>query len=151
MARTNASIKQTSEFKALVTVFGNEDEALARYKAVFGEVAEPVAAPSALDNLIAAGFTKEQAEKALADKAAPAPAAPATSKEKGEALVTEKGYTFAKGRVYGAVTLAEAIVRVFKTGTPEIVTSSGVGRTKAVLVYKEESGDVAQQNLTIAE
>ena len=73
---------------------------------------------------------------------------PVTSKDVAEALVEEKGYTFTKGRVYGGVTLAEAIVRVHKTGSPQIVQSSGVGRTKGVLVYKEESGDVALQNLT---
>ena len=44
-------------------------------------------------------------------------------------------------RVYTNMAIVEAQVRVIKTGKPEIVSSSGVGRTKAVLIQRTESGD----------
>lgn len=155
MARTLASIKKDPQFKALVAVLGSEEKA----KVAFDRLRPPT--PEIDPNvkaLLDAGFTEAEAQQALASSATPAtpaaatppPAAPApqTSKDRAEALVVEHGYGFTKGRVYGNMALAEAIVRVHRTGTPQIVQSSGVGRTKAVLVYKEESGDVALQNLT---
>lgn len=139
-------IKSTSKYKILLARLGSEEAATAAYHAAFGTT-EPKVDP-AVAELIDAGFTQEEAERALA--ATPAKLAevvPLSSKERGEALVAEKGLTFTKGRVYATGSTAEAIVRVLKTGKPEVVTSSGVGRTKAVLVYKEDSGDVALQNL----
>ena len=70
-----------------------------------------------------------------------------TSKERGDELVQAEGLTFARGRVYLTPDTIEAAVRVRKTGSPEIIRSSGVGRTAAVLLFREESGDVAAQNL----
>jgi hypothetical protein len=151
MARIAAKIKQDPQFKALVAALGSEEKA----KIAFDRLrpAAPEVDPR-VQTLLDAGFTEEQAEKALAEQDAPAepaklaPVTPLSSKDRAEALVSEKGFEYTKGRVYGGPSLAEAIVRVHKTGKPEIVTSSGVGRTKAVLVYKEDSGDVALQNLT---
>lgn len=125
MARIAAKIKQDPQFQALVAALGSEDAAKVAYQAL-ADTPKPVEAPKP------------------ATKPAP------TSKERAEELREKQGFTYAKGRVYGGPTLAEAIVRVHKTGKPEIVASSGVGRTKAVLVYREDSGDVAQQNLTSA-
>lgn len=67
-----------------------------------------------------------------------------------DALVEEHGLTFTKGRVYVTPDATEAIVRVRKTGSPEIIQSSGVGRTKALVLFRTDSGDVAIQNLTKA-
>lgn len=142
-------IKSTKKFKALVAVLGSEEAALAAFERAEAPV---VALPSPVEQLVAAGFTPEEAERALANAGAAVapvePAKPLTSKDRGEALVAERGLAFAKGRVYVGSAHAEAIVRVLRTGTPEIVQSSGVGRTVAVLVYKEESGDAALQNLS---
>ena len=150
MARTNASLKKNPQFQALVAVLGSEEKA----REAFDRITKP-AVDSRVQELMAAGFSEEEAKAALADEA-PKPKAEAkpvakTSKERAEELVADKGYDFTKGRVYGGVTLAEAIARVFRSGKPEIVQSSGIGRTKGVLVYKEESGDVALQNLTKSE
>lgn len=139
--------KRSKKFKTLVAILGSEEAAVVAYTQA-EQVAEPVVETvDPVAQLVAAGYTQEQAEKALAS-AQQVQVAPLTSKERGEALVAERGLTFTKGRVYGTPTLAEAIVRVHRTGTPEVVQSSGVGRTAGVLVYKEESGDVALQNLS---
>lgn len=153
MARIAAKIKQDPQFQALVAALGSEDKA----KIAFDRLrpAAPKVDPR-IQSLLDAGFTEDEAKKALDEQEAPAeapkltPVTPLSSKERAEALVAEKGFEYTKGRVYCGPTMAEAIVRVHKTGKPEIVTSSGVGRTKAVLVYKEDSGDVALQNLTTA-
>jgi hypothetical protein len=153
MARIAAKIKQDPQFKALVAALGSEEKA----KVAFDRLrpATPEVDPR-MQTLLDAGFTEDEAKKALEEEATPAepaklaPVTPLSSKERAEALVSDKGFEYTKGRVYGGPSLAEAIVRVHRTGTPQIVTSSGVGRTKAVLVYKEDSGDVALQNLTTA-
>lgn len=134
------NIKATKKFKALIAAGLTEDAALKAYRTVEGEDAVDPRVQQLLD----AGFTVTQAKLALA---APVEATVLSSKEQGEALVAKQGLTFTKGRVYGGPALAEAIVRVHKTGKPEIVKSSGAGRTAGVLVYKEESGDVACQNV----
>jgi hypothetical protein len=155
MARIAANIKQDPQFKALVAALGSEEKAKVAYDRLHPAVPE---VDPRIQSLLDAGFTEEQAAKALEEQSPEAPAEPAklapvtplSSKERAEALVSDKGFEYTKGRVYGGPSLAEAIVRVHKTGKPEIVASSGVGRTKGVLVYKEDSGDVALQNLTKA-
>lgn len=144
-----AVVSADPQFKALVAALDSKEKALAAFNRIKQSEVDPRIA-----ELVAVGFTEAQAKAALvegeavvAEAPAPAPKVPTTSKERGEALREKQGYGYAKGRVYGGPALAEAIVRVHKTGKPEIVESSGVGRTKAVLVYKEDGGDVAQQNL----
>jgi len=140
------NIKRTKKFQALLAKLGDEDRAMAAYTAAFGDP-EPQISDDVRE-LMEEGFTQAQAEAALAAPANKvATVTPLSSKERGEALVAERGLAFTKGRVYVTGSHAEAIVRVLKTARPEIVTSSGVGRTKAVLVYREGSGDVALQNL----
>lgn len=153
MARTVASLRKNKQFQTLVAVLGDEESAKIAFDKVHPEAA-PVkkakkAKKSAEDELVAAGFTPEQAKQALADEPEDdlPPAAALTDKERGAALVEEKGYGYAKGRVYGNPALAEAIVRVHRSGGAEIVQSSGAGRTAAMLVYREETGDIAIQNL----
>jgi len=120
MARIASKIKQDPQFQALVAALGSEEQAKLAFDGIRQASAEPKLAV----------------------------VTPLSSKQRAEALVEKQGFEYAKGRVYAGPVLAEAIVRVHKTGKPEIVASSGVGRTKAVLVYKEDSGDVALQNLT---
>lgn len=150
MARIASKIKQDPQFQALVATLGSEEKAKVAYDRL--RPAAPEVDPR-VQQLVAAGFSVDEANQALAEAPEPVEApkpkpAPKSSKERAEELVEKRGFTYAKGRVYGGPTLAEAIVRAYKTGKPEIVASSGVGRTKAVLVYREDSGDVAQQNLT---
>lgn len=148
------SIRANTQFQALVSVFdGDEAKALERFGRLNPEPIEPEVDPR-FQALIDKGFTPEDAQLALADVEATVEAvveAPLTEKDKADALVSERGFGYAKGRVYATPLLAEAIVRVHRGGKAEIVPSSGVGRTKAVLVYKEDSGDVAMQNLTQSE
>lgn len=146
--KLTAKVKKDPQFQALVAVLGSDQKALAAFNRV--RPTEPAVDPK-VAALVDAGFSEAEAKEALAEPAQAEVKVPETSKEKAEALAESKGFTYARGRVYGTVALAEALVRVHKTGRPEIVASSGVGRTKAVLVYKEESGDVALQNLTKGE
>jgi hypothetical protein len=149
---TIANIKRTKKFKALLAVGLDEDTAL---KHLGHRVADPTTA--AIAELVAAGFTEVQAKSIVGGSAAPTEPAKAaaskvlTSKEHGEVLVEERGLAFARGRTYGNTNTAEAIVRVLKTGKPEIIQSSGVGRVAAVLIYREDSGDFALQNLIPSE
>lgn len=144
MTRISAAIKKDPQFQALAAVLGSE----AKAKVAFDRLQAPKV-DARVQQLLDAGFTQEEAEAALTEAPeAPVEAAVPTKKEQDAALVEKHGYVFTKGRVYTGVEHAEAIVRVHRTGKTEIVQSSGVGRTKAVLVSKEESGDVALQNLT---
>lgn len=141
-----AGVRRSKKYQALIAV-GLDDAAALRSLGVTPPV------NGALAELLAAGFSEDEARQALARKTevTPAPApAPLTVKEQGEALVTAQGLVFTRGRVYVTPDVIEAAVRVRKTGSPEVVRTSGVGRTKAVLVTKEETGDVSIQNLTLA-
>lgn len=146
MARIAAKIKNDPQFQTLLAVFNDDAKALE----AFNRIQPKPESDTRAAQLRAAGFTAEQVELALAEEAVEVEVPP-TNKEIAEALVTDRGFTWAKGRVYAGPLLAEAIVRCHRGGKAEIVPSSGVGRTKGVLVYKEESGDVALQNLTKAE
>lgn len=140
-----------TQYAALVAALGTEERAQAALKVL--HPAAPAIDPR-IQALMDAGFSAEDAARALATPAAPAapvaPPAPKTSKEVATALYEAQGFTPVRGRLYAGPELAEAIVRVYKTGKPEIVASSGVGRTKAIVAYKEASGDVALQNLAVA-
>lgn len=144
--QSNKQVMRTKKYQALLAILGDEAKALSAYRAVDVPAADPK-----ITALVAAGYTEEQAKRALGAEAAtpatPAEPEPVAAKDAGKALVVEQGYDFARGRVYVTPDTIEAAVRVRKNGSPEIVASSGVGRTKAVLVYKEESGDVALCNL----
>lgn len=150
-------IKRSKKFTALVNNGFDEAEALA----LLGVVA-PAADPAAekVAALVATGaFTEAEARKVVEaqfftptatatvslDK--PAKVAPPTSKEQADALVAQRGLAHTKGRVYVTGTILEAAARVLKNGKPEVVASSGVGRTVAVVIFREDSGDVAIQNL----
>lgn len=146
MARTHASIKNDVQYKALLALLGDEDKALESFQRLTATVAEPKVDP-AMQTLIDAGFTPEQIAAAMSDDTPPV-AEPEVVVEPHEELREQQGFDFAKGRVYAGAELAEAIVTVTKTGKPRIVTGRTVNeRTKAVLVYRLESGDVALQNL----
>lgn len=148
-AQQIADAKRTKKYAALITTAGlSEERALS---VLLGkEVAYPMA--DRIAALVEAGFDEAEARALLAenhdDHDEPA-SSPKTESEVSltEALVAQHGLTFTKGRVYGGVALAEAIVRVSKTGSPEVIASSGVGRTAALLVNREASGDVSIQNL----
>lgn len=165
---TNTTVKRpkaTKKFRTLIAMGVSEQDALE----IIG------AAPnvdSRLAGLVDGGFTEAQARKILEDQDAKASkkgkgkkgkkakasaaikaevaevvAASMTPKQRAEALVAERGLSFTRGRVYVTGALIEAQARVMKTGAPEVVQASGVGRVSDVLVYREESGDVALQNL----
>jgi len=59
------------------------------------------------------------------------------------------GYALNTGRVYLTADAVKAAGRVVKTGTPEIVATSG-GRSTHVLVFRTDTGDAAVQNLRSA-
>lgn len=143
-------ITRTKKYKALIAVGLSPDDAARRYREIVEGAVTPE--PDPLAALVDAGFTEEEARAIVSSGAVvEAPVAeapkPKTSQEVAEALVEEHGYAFTKGRVYVTADTIEAAVRVRKTGSPEVVTSSGVGRTAATLIFKLESGDVAIQNL----
>ena len=158
-----AGARRSKQYKALIAIGLDADTAMKTYqREVKGvEMVEPEPeTPDPIALLVAAGFTEDEARRVLATeaveaaaKATPAPVAqskPETTKDVAEALVEQHGLTFTKGRVYITTDMIEAAVRVRKTGSPEIVTGAGVGRTAAVLLFKGEAGTVALQNLTQA-
>lgn len=126
-------------------------------------ITAPAEVSPSMQALVDAGlFTAEQAERLDASQAKPKKGkgkkakkgkgkarttADLTPKQAGEALVAQRGLSFTRGRVYSNSDIIEAQVRVLKTGKPEVVSTSGVGRIAAVLIYRETSGDVALQNL----
>jgi hypothetical protein len=153
-ARITKKVRNDAQFQALVAVIGDDQKALVAFQRLNPEPEPEPEIDPRIQALVDKGFTVEQAELALSDVEATVEAvveAPVTEKDKADALVTERGFGYAKGRVYATPLLAEAVVRVHRGGKAEIVPSSGVGRTKAVLVYREDSGDVALQNLTKSE
>lgn len=145
--------RATKKFKALVAVLGSEDKAIAAWNkhnpdSPIGEVeVDPQIA-----QLVAAGFSVEEAQEALAevDAEPKAEAAPLTSHEIADAAVAQAGLTHFRGRVYSGANLIEAQVRVLKTGKPEIVKHSGETKTKGVVVYRTDDGtNVVLQNLGV--
>lgn len=149
--QTVAGAKRTKMYKALIAVGLDESAALVELGFEIAQPADPNDAARA--TLLAAGIKPERIEEILNAKAtqgAPVEAAKPvklTSKELGNQLVTERGLDFTNGRVYGGSQTAEAIVRVLKTHKPEIVESSGEGRTAGVLVFLQADATVALQNL----
>jgi hypothetical protein len=90
----------------------------------------------------AAAATEQAVTEAAEDRSA---------KEQIDAAIAEAGFVPVRGRVYGDGSLLEAGARVLKTGRTEIVRLAGDHRTKAVCVFRTESGSVAFQNLGVAE
>jgi hypothetical protein len=129
------NVKATKKYKALIAVGLSPEQAM---KALSPEPVKDD--PRA--QLIAAGFTPEQADGILG-----ASGDTADEVSEADALVEASPYKFAKGRVYVNSSIVEGVVRAIKTGKPEIVTTSGTGRTKAVLLVRQDSGDVSIQNL----
>ena len=149
--KSDAQIARTKKYQALIAVGLSPEAAAKKYREVVEGLA-PVAAPDPVQQLIDAGFDEAEARAIVNAGATPEPEAKVvlvkqTSQEIGEALVEKAGLAFTKGRVYVTPDIIEACVRVRKTASPEVVTSSGVGRTAAVLIFKTEGGDVALQNL----
>jgi hypothetical protein len=150
--KSDAQIARTKKYQALIAVGLSPEDAAKKYREIVeGAAPEPVIDPAA--DLLAAGFSQEEVDAIIgAGATTPEPAekvvlAKKTSQELGEALVENAGLAFTKGRVYVTPDIIEAAVRVRKTSSPEVVSSSGVGRTAAVLVFKTDGGDVAIQNL----
>ncbi len=153
LAQQIAATRRTKKFKALVAIGLSEHDALAKLG-----VQQGPAADERLADLIAGGFSEAEAREILATHdgapASPAPAPvveppkPATSQDLAEALVEASPFKFSKGRVYVGGDAIEAQVRVRKTGKPEIIAASGVGRTTAMVLFRTETGEVAIQNLT---
>lgn len=149
MAKISAAVKADPQFQTLVEVLGSQTKAKAAYDRI--QPATPAEVPSELQQLLDAGFTQEQAEKALAAdvKAEAAPVVPIaeTTKEKLARQVDEAGLSFTRGRVYVTKSVIEAVARTLRNGKAQIVEASGNGHVSHILVAKEESGDVSLQNL----
>lgn len=146
--------RATKKFKSLVAVLGSEEAAVTAWNRAHPDNKikvkdEPEALPEAVQMLVDAGFTVEQAREALAAAGETEPEAKAlSSQELAEALVAKSGMIHVRGRVYTTTEIIEAQVRVLKTGKPEIVRTSGDHRIKAVAIWRTDSGDVAAvQNL----
>lgn len=156
MGTTNPT--RTKRFKALLTTLdGNEAAAIAAWNGINPDNLIPVPEVEVpeVQALIDAGFSKEEAEKALAIALNPAQTMatlagrePLTSKEKSDTLVAQAGLIHVRGRIYVSADLIESAVRVRKTGKPELVTQSGDHRVKAVAAYRLDDGEtVVLQNV----
>lgn len=128
------NIKRTKKYKALLAVGLTDEKAQG--------VMNP-ASTSPLDILLEGGWNEDEARAILAGGTVE----PDEPLDPAEALVESSPYSYTKGRVYVTTSIIEACVRVIKTGKPEIVKTSGNGRTKAVLIKREDSGDASIQNL----
>lgn len=157
--KSDAQIKRTKKFKALVAVGLDENEAIKSYRrTVLGEGGEAVEADPVAE-LVAAGFTEAEARSVLGLDEVPGAMAPAPTPipepepepevDPIAALIIKHGFDFAKGRVYLGADAIEAAVRVRKTGQPEIVASSRANtrRPRAVVAYAGTEGEVIIQNL----
>lgn len=171
-AQKIAGARRSKKYKALIETLKLSDPAALAVLGYTVEPAEPEVDPRVTRLIETGAFSLAEAEEAVrasetapeeapTDEPAEADEAPAepeqatsggdvelTSEQVGNGLVEAQGLTFTKGRVYLTADAVEAMVRVRKTGSPEIIQSSGVGRTKAVLFFRMDSGDVAAQNLT---
>jgi hypothetical protein len=151
MSKTTTRPQATKKFKALVAYLGSEDRAVTAWNKSYPDNKIPAKAkaeqPSTeVQALVDAGFSLAEAQEFVGEKAAPAE--PTTSRELGEALVTDSGLVPVRGRVYGDGKVLEACARVLKNGKPEIVRNAGETRTKGVLVYRTDDGkNFAVQNL----
>lgn len=142
----------TKKFKALLALGMDKDQAAKVYQqTVLGIAAEPVEAnePGPIAQLVAAGFTQDEAEHMLAEGQSPEPQpVVAAGLDPIAALIAKHGFDFAKGRVYLGADAIEAAVRVRRTGTPELIASArATTRPRAVVVYQGENGEVIVQNL----
>lgn len=156
MARISQAVKADSQFQTLVAVLGNQTKAKAAYDRIKASEAPKVETKSELQQLLDAGFSQEEAEKALGAEVKAEPEAKPVSlakpeetpKERLARQVDQAGLTFTKGRVYINKAILEGAARSLRNGKAQIVEASGNGRVSHVLVVKEESGDVSIQNLT---
>lgn len=144
--------RSTKKYQTLIHL-GYSDEQALKVLAEIGVIEpEPLPEFPVVQQLVASGeFTLEEAQTLVASLSPDQPVhtpAPLTPKQQAEALVEKAGLGYTKGRVYVNGAVLEAATRVLKTGTPEVTATSGVGHIAAVLVYREESGDVAIQNLS---
>jgi hypothetical protein len=144
-----SNVKATKQYKALFAALQSEELALAAYAKINTPVEVVVAEPTPTEILLNAGFTAEQVATALEApvEAVVVEVAVETAAEKQDRLVASKGYQYSKGRVYLSKSTLEAAARTLKSGRSQIVSTSGVGRTKALLLSKTETGDVSVQNL----
>jgi hypothetical protein len=144
MARTNAALKNNPQFQALVATLGSEEKAKVAFERL--RPTAPKVDPRVAE-LMAAGFTEDEAKAALTE--APAEVEAKVEVDPADALREKKGYAFAKGRVYSTSALIEAQARVLRSGKPEIVVGrlTAGEKQRAVLVSKLESGDLSLQNL----
>lgn len=144
-----AGIRRSNAYKALIAEGKSPAKALKRLTRDQTPKADPNAAKIAA--LVATGeFTQAEAVQIVAAQhftpTAVAKATKETSSDTADRLVAEAGLAHARGRVYVSPTIIEATVRVSKGGSPEVVATSGVGRTTHVVVFRTEGGDVALQN-----
>lgn len=145
MTTNNTTAKRptaTKQYKSLLAALdGDKVAALAAWEAHNNPAPKPQVAVSLVkDEAAIAKAKKKAAKKAKKVKAL-------TVNEQVEALVENKGFKFARGRVYVTGEIVEASVRVLKGGSPEIVRTSGTGRITAVAIFRTDNGDAALQNL----
>lgn len=143
MAATS-NVTRTKDYKSLIALGLDKDQALALLAKREAKKVEPTP-EDAVALLAKLGLTVEDVAGVVNAKSEDFEEKDAT-----EVMVEKAGLMFARGRVYLTPTNLEAIARVLKTGTPEIAKTSGKGRTTAVLIKREASGDASVQNLTAA-
>lgn len=159
MTLTDARIRATPQYKALRSILGADGKArfsapvaLAKVKALMCPDPEAPTTTSDKQELIDAGFSPEHAAEALAEVESATvesivEAKPKSPKDLADELVASQGLRHTRGLVYTNTAIIEAQARVMKTGSPEVHKTSGIGHTKAVVVYKSDSGEVAVGNL----
>lgn len=145
-----ANLKRTAKYKALIAIKMSPDDAV---NTLLGNApAQDDPREAAIADLMSVEFTRAEAEAILASGTvsiaeAEADVEPEPAKSVTETMVDAAGLNYARGRVYVTIDIIKAVVQVTESGEPAIVKTSGKGRTKAVLINREASGDTSIQNL----
>lgn len=147
------NVKRTKKYRALVDNGVAPEIAVTICEADLANKTPEAPAPVKADplaDLVAAGWSPEIAQAIIDSGATATDTAPVEEQDtrtEAERLVAESGFDYTKGRVYVTPSIVKAVIRVTESGRPEIVPTSGAGRTKAVLLNRTESGDTFIQNL----
>lgn len=136
------SAQNKAKYDTLIAVLNmSPDEALAVVYPKKAKAPAKPATPSPVDILVESGFTREEAERLVAEK--PVAEIAPTPEELRTAAVTEGGFVFGKGRIYLHPALIDAAMNVTPGGFQIVPNEKGHGAT---LVFNED-GALALQAL----
>lgn len=130
----------TTAVSALVKAGFSQADAEALVAATQAKTAPKPKADPKIAALVALGFDAEEAAE-LAAKSDAKAEANKTPKQKAEALVEASEYDFWRGLVRVPFAALEQIIDTLETGEPAIVPLDGEHKTRALLIWAQETRD----------